>query len=116
MATHTPAQIAHEKRRYIQVFVWLTVLTGLELGVIYLPLSKIMIGLLLILLAASKATLVAAFYMHLVNETRTLAYIAATPAVLCVFLIFMLLPDLGAITRVFTQTTPQASSAPPPPH
>jgi len=116
MTTHTPAQIAHEKRRYIQVFVWLTVLTGLELGVIYLPLSKIAIGLMLIMLAGTKAALVAAFYMHLANETRTLTWIAATPAVLCVFLVFMLLPDLGAITRVFSQATHQASAAPPPPH
>src|SRR6185369_2630236 len=115
MTTHTPAQIAHEKRRYIQVFVWLTVLTGLELGVIYTPLSRIAIGGLLIMLAATKAALVAAFYMHLANETRTLTWIAMTPAVLCVLLVFALLPDLGAITRAFTQTT-QAASAPPPPH
>ena len=116
MTTHTPAQIAHEKRRYIQVFVWLTVLTGLELGVIYLPLSKIAIGGLLIMLAGTKAALVAAFYMHLANETRTLTYIAMTPAILCVLLVFSLLPDLGAIRRVFTQAIPQAASAPPPPH
>ena len=117
MTTHTPAQIAHEKRRYIQVFVWLTVLTGLELGVIYMPLSKIAIGGMLIMLAGTKAALVAAFYMHLANETRTLTWIAMTPAVLCVLLVFALLPDLGALTRAFTQATPQAaSSAPPPPH
>ena len=115
MATHTPAQIAHEKRRYIQVFVWLTVLTGLELGVIYLPLTKLTIGLMLVMLAVSKAALVAAFFMHLANETRTLTWIAMTPAILCVLLVFALLPDLGAITRAFTQTTPPAAT-PPPPH
>ena len=115
MATaHTPAHIAHEKRRYIQVFVWLTVLTALELGVIYLPLSRVAIGSMLVLLAAGKASLVAAFYMHLANEKRTLTWIAMTPAVLCVLLVFALLPDLGAITRAFTQTTPQAAPAPPP--
>jgi cytochrome c oxidase subunit 4 len=117
MTTHTPAQIAHEKRRYIQVFVWLTVLTGMELGVIYMPLSKIAIGGLLILLAGTKAALVAAFYMHLANETRTLTWIAMTPAILCVLLVFALLPDLGALTRAFTKATPQAATtAPPPPH
>ena len=116
MTTHTPAQIAHEKRRYIQVFVWLTILTCLELGVIYMPLSKIVIGLMLIMLAGTKAALVAAFYMHLANETRTLTWIAMTPALLCVLLVFALLPDLGAITRAFTQATPHETSAPPPPH
>ena len=37
MTTHNPAQIAHEKRRYIQVFVWLTILTCLEDGVSTIP-------------------------------------------------------------------------------
>jgi cytochrome c oxidase subunit 4 len=117
MTVHTPAQIAHEKRRYIQVFVWLTILTALELGVIYLPLSKLAIGGMLVLLAATKAALVAAFYMHLANETRTLTWIAMTPAILCVLLVFSLLPDLGALRRVFTQTPPPAAAeVPPPPH
>jgi cytochrome c oxidase subunit 4 len=116
MTTHTPAQIAHEKRRYIQVFVWLTILTCLELAVIYMPLSKIVIGLMLIMLAGTKAALVAAFYMHLANETRTLTWIAMTPALLCVLLVFALLPDLGAITRAFTQATAHEAAAPPPPH
>ena len=74
-STATTGRIAHEKRRYIQVFVWLTVLTGLELGVIYMPLSRIAIGGMLIMLAGTKAALVAAFYMHLANETS-----AAKPA------------------------------------
>jgi caa(3)-type oxidase subunit IV len=102
MAVHTADQLAHEHRRYLQVFAWLAVLTALELGVIYMPISKVAIGSMLVLLAGTKATLVALFYMHLSVEKRTLAYIALTPAVLCVFLVFMLLPDLGAITRALT--------------
>jgi cytochrome c oxidase subunit 4 len=106
MAVHTPEQLAHEQRRYIQVFVWLAVLTAIEIGVIYLPLSKLAIGAMLVLLAATKAALVALYYMHLAVEKRTLMYIALTPAVLCVLLIFALLPDLGAITRALTHATP----------
>ena len=106
MAVHTPEQLAHEQRRYIQVFVWLAVLTAIEIGVIYLPLSKFAIGLMLVLLAATKAALVALYYMHLAVEKRTLMYIALTPALLCVLLIFALLPDLGAITRALTHATP----------
>lgn len=107
MATHaahvaTPAQVAQEERRYLQVFIWLAVLTALEIGLTFLPLSRLVIGAGLVLLAASKAALVALFYMHLVHEKRTLTYIALTPAILCVFLVLMLLPDLGAITRLIT--------------
>jgi cytochrome c oxidase subunit IV len=109
MAVHTPEQLAHEHRRYIQVFVWLGVLTAAELGVIYMPISKIAIGSMLVLLAGTKATLVALFYMHLSVEKRTLAYIALTPMVLCVFLVFMLLPDLGAFTRALVHASPPAA-------
>ena len=34
MTVHTPEQLAHEQRRYLQVFAWLVVLTAVELAVI----------------------------------------------------------------------------------
>jgi cytochrome c oxidase subunit 4 len=113
MATHvaSPAEIAQEERRYIQVFVWLAVLTALEIGVTYLPISRLAIGAMLVLLAGTKAAMVALFYMHLVHEKRTLAYIALTPAVLCVFLVLMLLPDLGAITRLIVTAIEHGEAA-----
>src|SRR6185295_498809 len=111
MTTHSPEHLAQEHRRYLQVFAWLAALTALEIGVIYLPLPHLAIGFMLVVLAATKAALVALFYMHLAFETRTLTYIALTPAVLCVLLIFALLPDLGGITRALTHTTPPAAEA-----
>ena len=111
MTVHTPEQLAHEQRRYLQVFAWLAVLTAVEIGVIYAPIPHLAIGLMLVVLAGTKAALVALFYMHLSVEKRTLAYIALTPAVLCVFLVFMLLPDLGAVTRALTHATPEAAQA-----
>src|SRR5438874_2553755 len=82
MTAHTAEQLAHEQRRYLQVFAWLTVLTAVELAVIYMPIPHLAIGGMLVLLAATKASLVALFYMHLAVERRTLTYIALTPAVL----------------------------------
>lgn len=110
-AAHGAQQHAGEERRYLVVFVWLTVLTAVEIGITYLPMSKVAIGAGLILLAAGKAALVALFYMHLVHEKRTLAYIALTPMVLCVFLVLMLLPDLGAITRLITESVGAATGS-----
>jgi hypothetical protein len=63
-------------------------------------------------MAATKAALVALYYMHLANEKTTLMWIALTPAILCVFLLFMLTPDLGAITRLLTHASPAAPAAP----
>ena len=111
MAAHTPEQLAHEQRRYLQVFAWLAVLTAVEIAVIYMPIPHLAVALMLVLLAATKAAMVAMFYMHLAVEKRTLAYIALTPAVLCVLLIFALLPDLGAITRALTHAEPPTAEA-----
>jgi len=110
-STVTPAQMAHEERRYVQVFVWLAVLTALEIGATFLPLSHFVVGVALVLLAASKASLVALYYMHLVHEKPQLTYIALTPAILCVFLVLMLLPDLGAITRLITTAIEHTTEA-----
>src|SRR5262245_16166140 len=96
----THAEIAAEERRYIQIFVWLAVLTAFEIGVTYLGLGKITTGAILVILACTKAAMVGLYYMHLVHEKRTLTWIAVTPAIICVFLILMLLPDLGAVTRL----------------
>src|SRR6185369_6449722 len=111
MAAHTPEELAHEQRRYMQVFAWLAVLTALELGVIYMPISRFVIGGMLVVLAGTKAALVALFYMHLSVEKRTLTYIALTPALLCVLLVFALLPDLGAITRALTHAERPVAAA-----
>jgi cytochrome c oxidase subunit 4 len=91
--------VRHETPNYMGVFWWLLGLTILEIAVIYFPISRIAIAFLLVGMALTKATLVALYYMHLKFERRTLGIIALTPMVLCVFLLFMLGPDLAAIER-----------------
>ena len=95
-SSHAQAQdIAREERRYLLVFFWLFVLTVLEIAVTYLhaALGRFVVGAMLCLLAATKASMVGLYYMHLVHEKKTLTYIALTPAILCVFLI----PFLGLL-------------------
>lgn len=86
--------IAHKQPNYIGVFWWLLVLTVLEIAVIYTPLAKMAIATLLIAMAISKATLVALYFMHLKFERVTLGLVALSPFLLCLFLIFMLTPDI----------------------
>jgi cytochrome c oxidase subunit 4 len=76
------------------IFWWLLALTLLELGVIYMPVHRVAIIVLLVVLAVTKAALVALYFMHLKFERTTLGLIALSPFVLCVFLILMLLPDI----------------------
>ena len=105
---------AHTEPNYMAVFYWLAALTVIEVGVTFLTRlgwSKLEIGAMLIVLAFTKAALVALFFMHLKFERRTLAVIALTPVLLCVFLIFMLLPDRHIIAPSTAQTSQQAPAS-----
>ena len=91
---------AHKEHpKYMRIFWILLALTIAEVAVVYMPLPKIVIALLLIGMACSKALYVALYFMHLKFEKRTLMIIALTPFIICVFLVFMLLPDLMASAR-----------------
>ena len=88
------ATVTHEDPNYIAVFAWLTALTVIEVVLIYMPVHKYVIAAGLIGLAISKASLVALYFMHLKFERKVLWWIAMVPAILCVFLILMMLPEL----------------------
>lgn len=113
----------HSGPNYIAVFIYLSVLTAIELGVYAMGLPQVAKVGLLVALAWAKAVLVAMYFMHLAIERRVLAIIAITPIVLVTFLCFMLLPDLT--TRMWTRfdhkirvagpANPDVSSPPPAP-
>lgn len=88
---------SHGHPNYMAVWGWLLVLTIAEIAVALIPISpsypQTLKGALLVILALGKATLVALYFMHLRFERRTLGMIAVTPLILCVFLLFMLMPD-----------------------
>jgi cytochrome c oxidase subunit IV len=92
---HAPGAVEHEGPSYVAVFIYLTLLTGAELGVYGLGLPKtVMVGAL-VALALAKATLVAMYFMHLAIERKGLWVVAATPLVIVAFCYFMLRPDLS---------------------
>lgn len=83
----------HAEPNYIKIFIWLAVLTAIELGTTKLHIPRLSIAILLVGEAITKALLVAMFFMHLRFEKKTLAVIATCPLILCVFLSLMLMPD-----------------------
>jgi cytochrome c oxidase subunit 4 len=96
-------QQAHAEPNYMAVFYWLAGLTVLEVVVAFLPLTKFAMAAILIVLAFTKAALVALYFMHLKFERRTLMLVAITPVILCVGLMFSLVPE-----RVILQNRPAA--------
>jgi cytochrome c oxidase subunit IV len=96
-AAHAPhgAVEHHEGPSYLAVFIYLTLLTGAELGIYKLGLPQmVMIGSL-VALALAKATLVAMYFMHLSVERKGLWVVAGVPLVIVAFCYLMLRPDLS---------------------
>ena len=87
-------QVGHKKHpNYIGVFIGLTVLTGIELLVAFLPWSKVTLILLLIFLAVWKALMVALYFMHLRFEPNRLRILAVAPLPLAVILVVFVLTE-----------------------
>ena len=84
---------AHPKRPYLQVFLSLAVLTGIEVIVSGLALEHSLRLAILLGLAAFKAAMVAMFFMHLRYDHRLLAVIAGVPFLFGILLLLVLLMD-----------------------
>ena len=68
------------RKQYWVIFVYLLVLTVLEVGVVYIPgIAKPLMVIALLLLAITKAALVGLFYMHLKHETKVLKLTVLLP-------------------------------------
>ncbi|HEX9445339.1 MAG TPA: cytochrome C oxidase subunit IV family protein [Candidatus Binatia bacterium] len=85
---------AHAQPNYMGVFWWLLGLTIAEVAVANMSMPKLIVVILLVGMAFTKAAMVALYFMHLKFERATLTWIALTPLILCIFLSLMLLPDI----------------------
>ena len=80
---------------YVGIFFVLIFFTALEIGVAYAPMAKPLMVVLLVLLAMTKALLVAMYYMHLRFEPRLLLLIVLSPFILALILTLALMPDIA---------------------
>jgi len=87
------AAAEHKEPNYMNVFWALLVLTLAEVGIFYLHLPTVAMIVCLVVMALVKAGLVAAYFMHLALEKRTLALIVVSPLVLSAIIIIGLTPD-----------------------
>ena len=85
--------VEHKKRPYLWVFLWLGVLTAIEVGITYSGLPKLFQIILLAGFAVAKAALVALFYMHLRYDFRILALIGGFPFFLALIMALIILAD-----------------------
>ena len=72
-----------EVRRYLTIFACLLVLTALTVAVSWLTLPRVLAIAVGLGIASAKGTLVALFFMHLVNERAIVYATLAFTAVFC---------------------------------
>ena len=95
MNAHAEAEdhFAGSNRLFMSVWIWLLLLTGIEvfLGYIHLP----VIYMLVILMGASiiKAALIVAYFMHLRFERLNLVLTIVPAVVICICLLLVFFPD-----------------------
>lgn len=87
------AEQAHEHPWYVAVFLWLGLLTVIEVGVTYLGIGRVTLIAILSLLAVAKAGLVAMYFMHLKFERSNLILFVTTPLVCVLLLIAVVAVD-----------------------
>ncbi len=80
-------------RTYSMVWLWLVVLTGVEvfLGYIHVPLAMLLITVMG--LSVIKAVLIMAYFMHLKFERLSLILTIVPAMVICILLLLGFFPD-----------------------
>jgi cytochrome c oxidase subunit 4 len=94
MGHDSPEAIKAEVKRYMMVFAALAVLTIVTVAVSYLDLSIGAAVVVAMIVASVKGTLVAAYFMHLLDERKTIYWMLAMTALF--FGVLMIVPA-GAI-------------------
>lgn len=85
---------AHKHPNYVLIWVYLAVLTAVEVGVAFVSqLSKTALLVILLVLAVWKALLVALYFMHLKFEKWNLRFIALIPIPLALLYIVLVLQE-----------------------
>ncbi len=89
MSGHGEEAIKKSVRTYLVVFTSLAALTALTVAVSYLDISTGLAIMVALMIAAVKASLVAMFFMHLIDERQAIYSILLLTAFFFVVLIFV---------------------------
>jgi cytochrome c oxidase subunit 4 len=90
---HADEHFAGSNRLFISIWVWLVVLTLIEIVLAYRPMSIHIMLTILIGLSVIKAALIVAYFMHLKFERLSLIITLVPMLVVCILLLFVFFPD-----------------------
>ena len=89
MGGHSVEEVKKSVRTYLVVFAALAALTVLTVAVSYLDLEPAAAVAVALVIASFKASLVAMFFMHLIDERRAIYWILILTVVFFVVLMFL---------------------------
>ena len=90
----------NDKSKYMRTWLWLAVITAIEVWVATAPFSRATIITALAAMSLWKALLVALVFMHLKFENRWLAWSAAVPAFFTIVAVGLILTDTPLFNRI----------------
>jgi cytochrome c oxidase subunit 4 len=84
---------AGTNKLFTSIWLWLVVLTAIEIGLAYKPMSLRLMLTILLGLSVIKAALIVAYFMHLKFERLSLILTVVPMLVICILLLFVFFPD-----------------------
>ena len=90
---HAEEHFAGTNKLFISIWVWLVVLTLVEIFLAYKPMSVFLMLTVLLGLSIIKAALIVAYFMHLKFERLSLILTLVPALVVCILLLSVFFPD-----------------------
>lgn len=96
MSEHAEAEHEHfagSNKLFTSIWFWLVLMTLIEIGLAYKPMSTVLMLTILLGLSIIKAALIVAYFMHLKFERLSLILTIVPMLVMCICLLFVFFPD-----------------------
>ena len=90
---HAEEHFAGSNKLFISIWVWLVVLTLVEIFLAYKPMPIHLMLVVLLGLSIIKAALIMAYFMHLKYERVSLILTIVPMLIVCIVLLFVFFPD-----------------------
>lgn len=114
MTAHAEEHFAGSNKLFVSIWIWLVVLTLIEIFLAYKTMPVHLMLTVLLGLSIIKAALIVAYFMHLKFERLSLILTVIPMLVVCILLLFVFFPDsfrsLGL--RYKYQESPPVAPAP----
>jgi len=93
MSAHAEEHFAGSNKLFTSIWVWLVLLTLIEIFLAYKPIPIHFMLTILLGLSIIKAALIVAYFMHLKFERLSLILTIVPMLVICICLMFVVFPD-----------------------